>query len=488
MYLNYLASISRYIPELLLVMLMVGLIIIETTYANDDKNKRYIFITAISGLVVTFISLLVNLDGKSETIFNNSMVIDSFSTTMKMIMVLGTLGAYYLSTISREIYESLKTEFIIMAIGILIGGMILASSNNMLMMYIGIETLSIISYVMAALKKNDERSSEAGLKYALYGGISSGIMLFGMSHIFGVIGTIQFSGMAANIAKLDHTQILIMMPSFVLFFAGIGYKIAAVPFHMWSPDVYEGSPTPVTTFFAIVPKLAGISALVRVTMIFFSTASPLSVMWVGLMMVIAALTMTVGNVSAIGQKSVKRMLAYSSISHAGIMIAGLVVLNKIGIQAIVFYSMIYLFMTLVAFYITNIVQDKYGNDHFERFQGLAYRYPYMAIMMSIVMFSLTGLPPLAGFVAKWNIINSLLSSKFYSLAIVLVLNSVVSAYYYLKIVRLMTLKQPESTEEIEGFGFLNQFIIVAMTAPVIILGIFWDSVMNIAYNAKLFIP
>ena len=487
MYLNYLAGISRYIPELLLVILMVGLILLEVTYAEDDKNKKYIFITACIGLVVTFVSLLVNLSGKAEAIFTNSMIIDPFSTVMKMIMVLGTLGAYYLSTISKDVYETLKTEFIIMAIGILIGGMILASANNMLMTYIGIETLSIISYVMASLKKNDERSSEAGLKYALYGGISSGIMLFGMSHMFGVLGTIQFAGMAANIAKLNHTQILILMPSFVLFFAGIGYKIAAVPFHMWSPDVYEGSPTPVTTFFAIVPKLAGISALVRITMIFFSTPSTLQIGWTGLMMVIAALTMTVGNVSAIGQRSVKRMLAYSSISHAGVMIAGLSMINEIGVRAIVFYAIIYLFMTLVAFYITSIMQDKYGNDHFDRFQGLIYRYPLMAVVMSVVMFSLTGLPPLAGFVAKWNIINALLSSKLYTLAIILVLNSVVSAYYYLKIVRLMTLKQPESAEVIEGFGFLNQLIIVAMTAPVIILGIFWENIMAFASSAKIFI-
>jgi NADH-quinone oxidoreductase subunit N len=487
MYLNYLASISRYIPELLLVVLMVGLILIEATYAEDEKNKRFVFITACIGLVVTFISLIVNLSGKGEAIFSNSMIIDPFSTLMKMLMVLGTLGAYYLSTFSKDIYESLKSEFIIMAVGILIGGMILASANNMLMMYIGIETLSIISYVMASLKKNDERSSEAGLKYALYGGLSSGIMLFGMSHIFGVLGTIQFTGMAANIAKLNTNQILIMMPSFVLFFAGIGYKIAAVPFHMWSPDVYEGSPTPVTTFFAVVPKLAGISALVRVTMIFFSNASSLNVAWVGLMMAIAALTMTVGNVSAIGQKSVKRMLAYSSISHAGIMIAGITMINEIGVRAIVFYAITYVFMTLVAFYVTSIVQDKYGNDHFDRFQGLVYRYPFMAIAMSIVMFSLTGLPPLAGFVAKWNIINALLSAKFYTLAIVLVLNSVVSAYYYLKIVRLMTLKQAESTEAIEGFGFLNQVVILAMTLPVLILGIFWDGIMSLASSAKIFI-
>ncbi len=487
MHLIYLANISRYIPELLLVILMVGLILVETTYANDDKNKKYIFITAAIGLVLTLAALIANMMGKSEAIFSNSIIIDPFSTMMKIMMVIGTFFSIYLSRISKEIYETLKTEYAIMAIGILIGGFLLASANNMLILFIGIETLSILSYVMASFKKNDEQSSEAGLKYALYGGISSGIMLFGMSHMFGVLGTIQFAGMAKALVGLTTAQTLILLPSFVLFFVGIGYKIASVPFHMWSPDVYEGSPTPVTTLFAIVPKLAGIAALIRVTMIFFSAKSAIQIEWTGLMMVIAALTMTVGNVTAIGQKSVKRMLAYSSISHAGIMMAGLVMINEIGIQAVVFYGVTYVFMTLVAFYITSIVQDKYGNDHFERFTGLAYRYPFMAIMMSIVMFSLTGLPPFAGFVAKFNIISSLVNSKNFSLAIILGLNSVISAYYYLKIVRLMTLKQQDTNEEIPGFGFLNQLIIVGLTAPVLVLGVFWEGIFNLAHGSKIFI-
>jgi NADH-quinone oxidoreductase subunit N len=357
----------------------------------------------------------------------------------------------------------------------------------MLTLYIGIETLSILSYVMASFKKNNEQSSEAGLKYSLYGGISAGIMLFGMSHIFGVLGTIQFSGLGAAITHLTTEQSLILMPSFVLFFVGIGYKIATVPFHMWAPDVYEGSPTPVTTLFAIVPKLAGISALIRVTMIFFSAKSMVRIEWIGMIMAIAALTMTVGNVTAIGQKSLKRMLAYSSISHAGIMVAGLVMVNEVGIRSVAFYGITYVFMTLVAFYITSIVQDKYGNDHFERFTGLAYRYPLMAITMSIVMFSLTGLPPLAGFVAKFNIMTSLVNSKNFSLAIILGLNSVVSAYYYLKVVRLMTLKPNETNETIQGFGFLNQMIIVGLTVPVVVLGIFWENIFSLAEGAKIFI-
>lgn len=487
MHLNYLANIGRFVPEILAVLLMVGLIFLEATYKEDEKHRRFMFITTLIGLGLVLIALGINLGGKPEIIFTQSIVIDNFSTFMKIIMVLGTIASIYLSLISKEIYESLKSEFAIMAVGILIGGFLLASANNMLTIYLGIETLSILSYVMASFKKNDERSSEAGLKYALYGGLSAGLMLFGLSHIFGVLGTIQFHGIAKVLPSLSGSQLAILMPSFLLFFAGIGYKIATVPFHMWSPDVYEGSPTPVTTFFAIVPKVAGISVLIRVTATFFSTPGPLQIGWTGLILVIAALTMTVGNVTAIGQKSVKRMLAYSSISHAGVMLSALVAIGDLGIRAVSFYLVTYLFMTLVAFYITSVVQDKYGNDHFDRFSGLIYRYPFMAVMMAIAMFSLTGLPPFAGFIAKYNILTTLISSGFYTLAIVLGINSVVSAYYYLKIVRLMTLKQEESKEKIEGFGFLNQMIVVLMCVPIITLGICWEGLMKVAQGAKIFL-
>lgn len=487
MHLTYFANIGHYIPEMILVVLMVGLILLEATYKENEKNKTYFYVTTYIGLATAFAALLVNLGAKPLTIFTGSMTIDPFSTLMKMIMVLGTFGAVYLSKINRDIYETLKSEYVIIAIGVLIGGMILASANNMLMLYIGIETLSILSYVLASLSKNNDRSSEAGLKYALYGGISAGIMLFGMSHIFGMLGTIQFSEMITILPTIEAWKIAVLLPSFLLFFVGIGYKIACVPFHMWSPDVYEGSPLPVTAFFSVVPKIAGVAVLIRVTMMFFGHTGPMQIGWVGLLTIISALTMTVGNVTAINQKSVKRMLAYSSISHAGVMMAGLTVLTEVGIRSIVFYGISYLFMTMVAFYILGVVQDKYNNDHFERFSGLIYRYPFMAIMMTIVMFSLTGLPPFAGFVAKFNILYALLEKKYFALAVILAFNSIVSAYYYLKIVRLMVLKKEESSEKIEHFGFLNQMIITVMTVPVIFLGIFWQKIMMLAQGATIFI-
>lgn len=487
MQLSYLAALGHYIPELIVCITMVGLLVLEATYNKNEQGRGLLYSGAMIGLFIAFCVTAGSLTDIPVPIFTNSVVIDPFSGFLKCIMILGTMGAIYLASQSKDIYSNLKAEFVIMATGVLMGGMLLASANNMLILYLGIETLSILSYALASFRKTDERSSEAGLKYALYGGVSAGIMLFGMSHIFGVLGTIQFSEIGATLNNLSAVQLSILIPSFLMFFAGLGYKLACAPFHMWTPDVYEGSPLPVTAFFAIVPKMAALGALTRVTFVFFQEPGLLQDSWVGILQVVAALTMTVGNVGAIGQRSVKRMLAYSSIGHAGMMIMGVVVINEVGARAILFYGSTYLFMTLVAFLITSFINDKYGNDHFERFNGLIYRYPMMAIAMALVMFSLAGVPPLSGFVAKFNILSAVIEKKYYMLALIGGLNSVVSLYYYLKIVRLMVFKESESSEKIDGLGFLNQAIVVALTVPVVFLGIFWSKLIVLAESAKILI-
>lgn len=484
--LNYLASLSHFIPELLACVTMFGLILIESTYKEEQKERKLFFFGAYIGLVSVLFFLVKNLHHEGVAIFTNSAVIDPFSTLLKIVMVLGTIGSVYLVSQSKDIVANLRPEFSIMATGVLVGGMLLSSANNMLILYIGIETLSILSYVLASMKKNDERSSEAGLKYSLYGGISAGIMLFGMSHIFGTLGTINFTELGQAMTGLTTLQVTILLPSFLLFLAGLGYKIACVPFHMWSPDVYEGSPIPVTTFFSVVPKVAGLAALIRISTTFFGAEGAMNIGWVGILSIIAALTMTVGNISAIGQRSVKRMLAYSSISHAGVMLLGVLVISEVGVKSVIFYTITYLFMNLVAFYIVSFVNDKYGNDHFERFNGLIYRYPFMAIMMAIAMFSLAGIPPFSGFVAKFHIFNAIIIKKYYVLAIIAGLNSVISMYYYMRIIRLMVLKPAESTEEIAGFNLMNQGIVVALSVPVVFLGIFWEKIMLVATSAKIF--
>tara|TARA_R110002049_G_scaffold8409_2_gene45862 strand:- start:12 stop:1478 length:1467 start_codon:yes stop_codon:yes gene_type:complete len=487
MQLNYLANLSHYVPELIVCLTMVMTMVVEATYANGEKSKPLMYWCSIVGLFCAFVVLCLSLGQAPTTAFFNAVVIDPFSTFVKIIMVLGTLGAIWLSHSSTDIYNPVKPEFIMLGLGVLVGGMLLASANNMLTLYLGIETLSILSYALASLRKNDERSSEAGLKYSLYGGISAGLMLFGMSHMFGVLGTIQFSGIAQNIATLSQNEMLVLIPAFLLFFVGIGYKIACVPFHMWSPDVYEGSPIPVTAFFSIVPKMAGIAVLLRITISFFADEGVMQYSWIGLLQVIAALTMTVGNVSAINQRSIKRMLAYSSIGHAGFMMLGAIVLGEEGIRAVLFYGLGYMFMTLAAFAITSFIQNKYGNDHFERFSGLIYRKPMMAIAMAIIMFSLAGIPPFSGFVAKFHILSAIIKEGYMTLAVIAAINSVVSLYYYLKVVRLMIFKPSEDNGEIQGFTFVNQSVIVALVVPVVILGVFWSKIMAVADGAKLFI-
>lgn len=484
-----LISASFYIPELLSILLMCFLLMAEASHSmeNEHGSRDKIYGLAIIGLIVILGACVMNFSKAPTSVFYNAVIIDPFSTLVKIIMVLGTIGSIFLSRSSKDIYTNLKSEFAIMSVGVLIGGMLLASANNMLTLYLGIETLSILSYVMSSLKRDDATSAEAGIKYALYGGLTAGVMLFGMSHIYGQLGTIQFAEMVPKLSALEGQSFVVLMISFLMFFAGIGYKISCFPFHMWSPDVYQGAPIPVTSFFSIVPKMAGIAVLIRVSMIFFGTGSAIAVTWIGLLHVIAAMTMTVGNVTAIGQSSVKRLLAFSSIGHVGVMMLGVVVLNEVGVQAILFYGITYMFMTLAAFYITSHLSDMYGTDTQDVFKGLIYKHPLMAIVMVGVLFSLAGVPPFSGFVAKFNIFSVIIEKKYYGLAIIAALNSVISLYYYMKLAKTIIFGEADSEEKVPGFTGMNQTIIFVMFVPVLVLGVFWESIMNISGYAKIFI-
>ncbi len=469
------------------IVLMTTLLVAEASVKEEHAPRTKIYAYAMAVLGLTLIPLCQNLGKNPVHIFHNAITIDAFSTLVKIIMVLGTMGAIWLARSSRDIYTNLKSEFAIMAVGVLIGGMLLASANNMLTLYLGIETLSILSYVMSSFKRDDATSTEAGMKYALYGGLSAGVALFGISHLYGTLGSIQFMEMMPKLAGLQGGSLAIVLISFLMFFVGIGYKISLFPFHMWTPDVYQGSPIPVTSFFAIVPKMAGLAALVRVSFVFFSDGSALTVSWTGLLLVISAMTMTVGNVTAIGQSSVKRLLAFSSIGQVGMMILGVVVLNEVGVQAILFYGISYLFMTLIAFYVTSHLSDMYGTDTYDVFKGLVYKHPVMAIIMASVLFSLAGMPPFSGFIAKFNIFSVVIEKKYYGIAIVAAVNSVISLYYYMKLAKVMVFGKSDGEERVLGFTFQNQAVIVALFIPVVVLGIFWEQVMVLSGNATLFI-
>ncbi|MBA2403560.1 MAG: NADH-quinone oxidoreductase subunit N [Bdellovibrionales bacterium] len=479
--------LSFYIPEIVCVVLMTTLLVAESAVKEEHGSRAKIIGYALAMLALCLFFLFQNLGEAPRFIFHNAVTIDPFSTLIKIIMVLGTMGAIFLSYSSKDIYTNLKSEFAIMAVGVLIGGMLLASSNNMLTLYLGIEILSILSYVMASFKRDESTSTEAGMKYALYGGLSAGVALYGISHLYGILGSIQFVEMVEKIPGLEGANLFIVMVSFMLFFVGIGYKISVFPFHMWTPDVYQGSPIPVTSFFAIVPKMAGLAALVRVSYVFFNDNTALSVSWTGLILVVSAMTMTVGNVTAIGQSSVKRLLAFSSIGHVGLMILGVVTLNEQGVRAILFYGIVYMFMTLIAFYITSHLSDMYGTDSYDVFKGLIYKHPTMAIIMAGVLFSLAGMPPFSGFVAKFNIFSVIIEKKLYGIALVAAINSVIALYYYTKLAKTMIFGQADGEVKVVGFSRSNQAVIIALFIPVLFLGIFWEKVMIISGNAVIFI-
>ena len=479
--------LSYYIPEVMCVVLMTTLLVAEAAVKDEHGKRTKIYTYALVVLGLTLIPLFQNLGKAPAHIFFNAVTIDTFSTLIKIIMVMGAMGSIILSFSSKDIYSNLKSEFAILAVGVLIGGMLLASANNFITLYVGIETLSILSYVMATLKRDESTSAEAGLKYILYGGLTAGIALFGMSHIYGALGTVQFTEIYDKVADLEGTKLWIVIVSSVFFFGGLAYKVSAFPFHMWSPDVYQGAPIPVTTFFSIVPKLAGLTALVRVSMVFFNNNEALTNSWVALLLVVAGMTMTVGNVTAIGQNSVKRMLAFSSIGHVGLMILGVAVLNEAGFRALIFYSIVYMFMTLCTFYITSHLNDMYGTDNYDVFRGLIYKHPVMALVMVGTLLSLAGIPPFSGFVAKFSIFNIVIEKKYYGIAVVAAVNAVISVYYYLRLAKVIIFGKADGAEAVTGFGRLNQGVIVAFFIPVLFLGIFWEKIFTLAGSALIFI-
>jgi NADH-quinone oxidoreductase subunit N len=373
---------------------------------------------------------------------------------------------------------------------------LMAMGRSLLMIYLSIEIVSVISFVMAGFKVNDRKSSEAALKYVVFGGVSSGIMLYGMSWLFGLTQSLNLPEISERVIALTkeqgHVPEVVFMAA-VCMMAGFGYKISAAPFHMWAPDVYEGAPTTVTAFFSVGPKAAGFAVLIR----FFNDAlqahggslGDIQTPWPVIGGILSMATMTVGNLSALQQNNVKRMLAYSSIAHAGYMLLAFTVFTPEGIAAVVFYLFTYCLMNLGAFLVVIAIADRNGGDEtIGAFTGLGTRAPILALTMAIFLFSLTGLPPFAGFVGKFYIFAALLRAGgkfgdwYWTLAAVGVLNSVVSLFYYARILRTMYLTKAEVPSEV-NVRRLYGIATMALMLPTLALGLYWGPVYDFVWNS-----
>jgi len=416
-------------PELWLVagamvLLMIGVYAgVKSTALITGLSIALVFVAGVS---------LVWLTGTGEAM-HGAFILDPFARFMKLLVLIGSGAAIAMSVTYARLEEFERFEYPILVLLATAGMLLMISANDLIALYLGLEMQSLSLYVLASINRNSIRSSEAGLKYFVLGALSSGMLLYGASLIYGFTGHTDFAGIATAMAGAGRSIGLIFGLVFLL--AGLAFKISAVPFHMWTPDVYEGSPTPVTAFFAAAPKVAAMAMLVRILVGAFE---PVTHDWQQIIVFISIASMLLGAFAAIGQTNIKRLMAYSSIGHMGFALVGLAAGTESGVNGVILYMLIYMVMTLGTFACIMAMRRRDGVvEDISDLKGLASSNPIMATMLTILMFSLAGIPPLAGFFAKYFVFVAAIEANLIALAVIGVLASVVGAFYYLRIIKLM---------------------------------------------------
>jgi NADH-quinone oxidoreductase subunit N len=421
-------------PEIVLavgamLMLMIGV-------AGSERNSAAINGLCVPVLVLVALIVLAIPPGR-YVLFGGSLVIDDYARFLKLLTLTGSAGALLLALNYLTQERLQKFEFGVVVLLSTLGMLMLISAADLIALYLGLELMSLSLYVVAAFNRDSAKSTEAGLKYFVLGALSSGMLLYGASLIYGFTGTVSFTG----IAKATHAGASIgLVFGLVFLFVGFCFKISAVPFHMWTPDVYEGAPTPVTAFFAAAPKVAGMAVFVRATMVAFPGIAH---EWQQIVVFVSIASMALGAFAAIGQRNIKRLMAYSSIGHMGFALVGLAAGTAQGVQGVLVYMSIYVAMTLGTFaMILAMRRDGKLVETIADLAGLSRTHPTMAFLLAMLLFSLAGIPPLAGFFAKFYVFLAAINAGLYTLAVIGVLTSVVGAYYYLAIVKTMYFDEP----------------------------------------------
>ena len=422
------------LPEITLAVGAMALLMVGV----GGREERSELVLWLSVAVLVLAGIFVAAGEGTETLFGNSFIIDAYARMLKLMTLVGAAVALLMSRDYWRDFGGLKFEYPVLVLFAATGMMMMISANDLIALYVGLELQSLSLYVVAAFKRDSARSSEAGLKYFVLGALSSGMLLYGASLIYGFTGSTEFTQIAKAVQPSGDNLGLIFGLVFLL--AGFAFKISAVPFHMWTPDVYEGAPTPVTAFFAAAPKIAAMALLVRVVISAFPSITP---DWQQIIIFLAIASMGLGAFAAIGQRNIKRLMAYSSIGHMGFALVGLAPATAEGVQGVIIYLAIYLVMTLGAFAcILSLRRDGKMVEEIDQLSGLSRTSPLMALGLAILLFSLAGIPPLAGFFAKFYVFLAAIEAKLYALAVVGVLLSVVGAFYYLRIVKIMYFDEP----------------------------------------------
>lgn len=460
-------------PEILLAAMAM---LVLTFGVFRPKSMRSVYrITALT-LILAIVALLLplRLPLIDFTLFNGAIVMDDFARYMKCLILVAALAAIFMARDYLERTQLQRFEYPVLILLATLGMCLMVSARDLISMYLALELQGLCLYVLAAFKRDSLRSSEAGLKYFVLGALSSGILLFGCSLLYGFSGATGFEDLAGAAGTMPENLGLLFGLVFVL--AGLAFKCSAVPFHMWTPDVYEGAPTPVTAFLAGAAKLAAVALIVRFLADGFL---PAATQWQQIIIALAVASMVLGAFAAIGQKNIKRLMAYSAIGHIGYMLAALVTATFEGVAGILLYLALYLIMNIGIFTAVLMMQKQDSQvENISELAGLHERNPLLAFMLAILLFSLAGVPPLAGFFAKFYVFLAVVEAGLYPLAVIGVLASVVAAFYYLRIVKIMYFDAPaEPIQQASGFGLK----ILLVAAGVINLAFF-------VYPAALLIP
>ncbi len=493
MELKYLFNSLPYIkPEIILSLALVVIVIADLIASKKKDILHYI---AIAGVIASGYFVLEQFSMNAfafNTSGNKGMItVDSMGAFFKGLVLTASFFVFLFSINSNEINEAKERmgEYYALLFGMILGMFFMISASDFILIYLSMEMVSLSSYVLAGITKQSMRNSEASLKYLIYGAVSSGLMLFGISLIYGMTGSTNLYEINFLLHSPETNRMILLFAG-LLIFAGIGYKISAAPFHFWTPDVYEGAPITITAFLSVASKAAGFALLIRFIKVTFVQNSlngywqlmP-AIDWKSILVVLSILTMTLGNFAALWQDNLKRMLAYSSIAHAGYLLTGIAVLSNQGLIAILVYFAIYAFMNLGAFLIIMLIANKIGSEEIDDYNGLGYASPFLGVTLGIFLVSLTGLPPTAGFIGKLYIFISILDAKMYVLAVIMVLNSVVSLYYYIRVLKHLFLNKPAG-EPIEfKVSLANTILILLLATPILVFGLYFTPLAEFAKSS-----
>jgi len=458
------------LPELMMLVL-AGFVLVFDAIWDEEKRSNLGWLT-FGGLgLIVAMSLLFGLPGdKGQTVFGTMIRFDGITFAFKLLFIFGASITTLFAMSTKGLGK--RGEFYILMLVSTIGMNLMASANNLILLYLAIETTSIPLYILAGFFRQDVKSTESGFKYLLFGAFTSTIMLYGFSFIFGLTGVAGFDelGIVIHSALSGQEFPIYLIGSLLLVLVGFGFKISAVPFHFWAPDVYEGSPTPVAGFLSTASKAAGFAVLMRFLILVFPSFSGL---WTGILAALAVITMFLGNLLALGQKNIKRLLAYSSIAHAGYILIGVVAVSSLGVSSVLFYLGAYLLTNLAAFGSVVVFSNVVGSDDLSAYAGLSRRSPGLALVMLVAFLSLAGMPPLAGFVAKVFVFAAAVQADWIWLAAIGVLNSIIGLYYYLtvlKIVYLYPLSDPEDENRPVKIPVSYAIALVILTGGILMVG------------------